>query len=124
MLVPIATVSVRRGPIPDAAELALYAEAHPDAPRKILDEFQRQGRHRRELERSEQQLQAAALRAMVVSERMGMLCALVIALAGFACAVSLVLSGHGAAGTAAFGMDVAGMVSAFIMGRNRDGSTA
>ena len=119
VIVPFTTISMRRGPIPDAAELAGYADAHPDAPRRILDEFQRQGEHRRNLELGEQRLKTAALRGMIVSERMGMLCALVIALTGFACAVALVVSGHGAEGTVIFGMDVAGMVSAFIMGRNR-----
>ena len=45
---------LRRGPIPDADELARYLQAHPDAPDIILTEFRNQGAHRRMLEKAEQ----------------------------------------------------------------------
>jgi uncharacterized membrane protein len=112
-------LEVRRGPIPDAAELRRYGEAHPDAPAMILNEFQAQGAHRRHRERAELELERRALEAAVTSERLGVACALAIALAGFGCATFLIAAGHSTAGIAIFGLDVVALVSAFILGRPR-----
>jgi hypothetical protein len=54
-----------------------------------------------------------------VSERLGVICALTIALVGFGCATFLVATGHGVEGTVIFGLDVGALVSAFILGRPR-----
>jgi uncharacterized membrane protein len=118
-VVRFSAIELRRGPIPDADELARYGRAHPDAPLAILTEFQLQGEHRRRVEREEQRLGAVALQAAIVSERMGVLCGLVIALVGFASATYLVAAGHGLEGTAIAGIDVGAITSAFILGRPR-----
>jgi hypothetical protein len=110
-------VSLRDGPIPDAQELVRYSYAHPDAPEIILTEFASQGAHRRLMERRELCLGRMAMEAAVRSERMGVACALGAALVGFGCATYLVTAGHGAEGTIIFGVDVAGLVFAFIRGR-------
>ncbi|HEX8246323.1 MAG TPA: hypothetical protein VF541_22660 [Longimicrobium sp.] len=110
---------LRKGPIPDADELLRYGRAHPDAPEIILAEFAHQGAHRRRLERREQHLDRTALEAAITSERIGVVCALLIALVGFACATFLVAAGHGTEGTVIFGLDVGALVSAFILGRPR-----
>jgi uncharacterized membrane protein len=108
---------LRKGPIPDADELLRYGRAHPAAPEIILAEFASQGAHRRRLERREQHLDRKALEAAITSERIGVVCALLIALVGFACATFLVAAGHGVEGTVIFGLDVGALVSAFILGR-------
>ncbi|HSU13004.1 DUF2335 domain-containing protein [Longimicrobium sp.] len=110
---------LRKGPIPDADELVRYGHAHPEAPEIILDEFTRQAAHRRKLERRDQSLDRRALEASITSERMGVICALLIALVGFGCATFLVTTGHGVEGTVIFGLDVGALVSAFILGRPR-----
>ena len=110
---------LRRGPIPDAVELARYGQAHPDAPVIILEEFRLQGAHRRERERDDQRLDARELETSILSERIGVACALLIALVGFGCATFLVSTDHGVAGTVIFGLDVGALVSAFILGRPR-----
>ncbi|HEX8907352.1 MAG TPA: hypothetical protein VF771_21045 [Longimicrobiaceae bacterium] len=115
----VTELSLRTGPIPDADELARYGRAHPDAPEIILKEFRQQGKHRRQIELGEQLLDREALEAAILSERIGVVCALVIALVGFACATFLVASGHGVEGTVIFGLDVGALVSAFILGRSR-----
>ena len=110
---------LRKGPIPDADELARYGRAHPDAPGVILNEFETQAAHRRRLERRAQLLDRTALEASIMSERIGVVCALLIALVGFGCATFLVASGYGVEGTVIFGLDVGALVSAFILGRSR-----
>ena len=115
----ITQIEVRDGPIPDAQELVRYSYAHPDAPEIILREFASQGAHRRLMERRESRLEKEAMRAAVQSERIGVACALFIALVGFACATYLVATGHGVEGTVIFGLDVGALVSAFILGRSR-----
>ena len=110
---------LRKGPIPDAEELARYRQAHPGAPGIILDEFKQQSAHRRTLERRAQLLDRRALEASILSERNGVACALVISLVGFGCATFLVGAGHGVEGTVIFGLDVGALVSAFILGRGR-----
>jgi hypothetical protein len=107
----------REGPIPDAEEMVLYGKAHPEAPAIILDEFRNQGAHRRTVERRALSLDKKALEAAIFSEQLGVACALVIALVGFGCATFLVARGHGVEGTVIFGLDVGGLVSAFILGR-------
>lgn len=120
----ITALELRDGPIPDARELVRYGYAHPDAPGIILTEFANQGAHRRLMERREAMLEKRALEAAVRSERMGVACALVIALVGFGCATYLVATGHGVEGTVIFGLDVCALVSAFILGRSRAGQGA
>lgn len=118
-LTHIAAVELRDGPIPDARELAAYGHAHPHAPEIILAEFTSQGAHRRLMERREASLEKRAMEAAVQSERLGVACALLIALVGFGCATYLVAAGHGVEGTVIFGLDVCALVSAFILGRSR-----
>lgn len=101
----------RSGPLPDAAEFARYGDVHPDAPSIILEEFQRQGAHRREMERR-------FVSADIWSERAGLLSALVVTLVGFGCATYLVATGHDVAGTVIFGIDVGALVGTFIYGRH------
>jgi uncharacterized membrane protein len=108
---------LRKGPIPDATELARYAEAHPGAPGVILSEFRNQATHRREMERKALALDRRALEGSIQSERLGIFCALAIALVGFGCATFLIATDHGIAGTVVFGLDVTALASAFILGR-------
>lgn len=115
---------VRRGPIPDAEELLRYGEAHVDAPAIILREFEAQAAHRRGMELRAQALEERELEASILSERLGLACALVIALVGFGCGTYLVAIGHGLEGTIIFGLDVGALVSAFILGRPRAGQPA
>ncbi len=115
---------LRRGPIPDADELVRYRQAHPDAPDIILTEFRNQGVHRRMLEKAEQDREHKNIDAAIASERIGVAAALLIALVGFGCATYLVATGHGAEGTIIFGLDVGALVSAFILGRPKAGSTS
>ncbi|HEX6040875.1 hypothetical protein [Longimicrobium sp.] len=115
----VAALELRDGPIPDARELVRYGYAHPDAPKMILDEFATQGAHRRLMERRSASLERMAMDAAVRSERLGVACALLIALVGFGCATYLVATGHGVEGTVIFGLDVCALVSAFILGRSR-----
>lgn len=115
----IMELELRNGPIPDARELVRYGYAHPEAPEIILKEFASQGAHRRLMERRESSLEKRAMNAAVRSERMGVACALFIALVGFGCATYLVETGHGVEGTVIFGLDVGALVSAFILGRFR-----
>jgi hypothetical protein len=110
---------LREGPIPDAEELILYGQAHADAPKIILDEFRTQGAHRRRMERRATCLERRAMEASIDSERLGVVCALVIALVGFGCGTYLVASGHGVEGTVIFGLDVGALVSAFLLGRTQ-----
>lgn len=107
----------REGPIPDAAEMVRYGEAHPEAPVIILEEFKSQGAHRRMVEQRVLSLDRKALEAAIFSERLGVICALIISLVGFGCATFLVAGGHGVEGTVIFGLDVGALVSAFILGR-------
>lgn len=115
----IPSFELRKGPIPDAEELVRYAEAHPDAPAIILAEFQAQAAHRRRMELHGQAIEQKELDAAIVSERLGVACALLIALVGFGCGTYLVATGHGVEGTIIFGLDVVALVSAFILGRAR-----
>ncbi|HST61797.1 MAG TPA: hypothetical protein VLK84_24065 [Longimicrobium sp.] len=121
-LTRIEQFELRRGPIPDAEELARYRQAHPDAPDIILTEFRNQGAHRRMLEKAEQDREHKNVDAAIASERIGVAAALLIALVGFACATYLVATGHGAEGTIIFGLDVGALVSAFILGRPKAGA--
>ena len=119
VITQITEFELRKGPIPDAEELARYRLAHPGAPGIILDEFRQQSAHRRTMERRAQLLDRRALEASILSERSGMACALVISLVGFGCATFLVGAGHGVEGSVIFGLDVGALVSAFILGRTR-----
>lgn len=112
---------LREGPIPDAEELLLYGQAHADAPGIIMDEFRTQGAHRRMMERRATSLERRAIEASIDSERLGVVCALVIALVGFGCGTYLVANGHGVEGTVIFGLDVGALVSAFLLGRTQSG---
>jgi hypothetical protein len=113
---------LRKGPIPDADELLRYGQAHAGAPEIILDEFRTQGAHRRMMERRATSLERRAMDAAIGSERLGVACALLIALVGFGCGTYLVSIGHGLEGTVIFGLDVCALVSAFILGRTLPGA--
>jgi uncharacterized membrane protein len=109
----------RVGPIPDAEEMIRYKAAHPEAPVIILDEFKTEAAHRRTMERRALGLDRRAIEAAIFSERLGVLCALAVALAGFGFSTYLITIGHAIPGMVMFGLDVAAMVSAFILGRQR-----
>jgi uncharacterized membrane protein len=112
------SIELRHGPIPDAEELVRYGEAHPDAPAIILAEFQAQAIHRRVMEQRGQVMEQRELDAAIASERLGLACALLIALVGFGSGTYLIATGHGVEGTIIFGLDVVALVSAFILGRS------
>lgn len=109
----------RAGPIPDAPEMIRYKEAHPEAPVIIFDEFKTEAAHRRTMEQRALGLDERAIEAAIFSERLGVLCALAVALVGFGISTYLVAIGHAVPGMVMFGLDVAAMVSAFILGRPR-----
>lgn len=69
------------------------------------------------MERRALGLDKRALNAAILSERMGVLCALAVAPAGFGVSTYLVTIGHAVPGMVMFGLDVAALVSAFILGR-------
>jgi hypothetical protein len=96
-----------------------YGEAHPDAPAIILAEFQAQAVPRRMMEQRGQVMEQRELDAAIASERLGLACALLIALVGFGCGTYLIAAGHGVEGTIVFGLDVVALVSAFIVGRTK-----
>ena len=118
-LAHVPSFELRHGPIPDAEELVRYGEAHPDAPAIILAEFQAQAAHRRRMEQRGQVMEQRELDAAIASERLGLACALLIALVGFGCGTYLIATGHGVEGTIIFGLDVVALVSAFILGRTK-----
>lgn len=121
-LTRIEQFELRRGPIPDADELVRYGHAHPDAPDIILTEFRNQGAHRRMMETAVLDREHKNLDAAIMSERIGVASALLIALVGFGCAAYRVATGHGVEGTVIFGLDVCALVSAFILGRPKPAS--
>ena len=107
----------RSGPIPDAAEMIRYKQAYPEGPVIIFDEFKTEAAHRRTMERKALGLDKRALDAAIFSERMGVFCALAVALVGFGLSTYLVTIGQAIPGMVMFGLDVAAMVSTFILGR-------
>ena len=121
-LTRIEQFELHRGPIPNADELVRYGHAHPDAPDIILTEFRNQGAHRRMMDKAVLDREHKNVDAAIMSERIGVASALLIALVGFGCATYLVAIGHGVEGTVIFGLDVCALVSAFILGRPKPAS--
>jgi uncharacterized membrane protein len=112
-------MEARRGPMPEAAEMARYKEVDPEAPRVILAEFQRQAEHRRAMELRELELDAEMAAATIAADRRGTFCALAVVLTFLAASVSLIATGHDVAGTVLGTVDLVALATVFVFGRAR-----
>jgi uncharacterized membrane protein len=113
-------MEARHGPVPDAAELARYADVLPEAPRLIFEEFQRQASHRRAMEVRDMELEEQVVRANIAAEKLGMYTAVVVVLFFLAAAVGLIVSGHETSGTIIGSIDIVALATVFVVGRFTD----
>ena len=100
------------GPLPPPALLREYDEIVPGFARRLLEEFETQGVHRRRIENV---VIGANVRAQSRGQIIGMVCFLSL-VAG---AVALGLKGHDAAAIALAGIDVAGFGGALLWTRTK-----
>ena len=95
-----------RGPLPSPLMLTKYEEAIPGLGKTLVEWTQQESEHRRKLETRNQLIQI-----------LGMGCGFMIGIAGLAAATAMAWKGHGAAAAIVGGVDIAGLVSIFVLGR-------
>jgi uncharacterized membrane protein len=116
------------GPIPPPEYLERYDQIVPGAARIIIDAFDRESRHRQELEKSAQsanidaqQKQQAMVekqgRAVFFSDAIGQACGIVLSLACVAGAAFLATSGHDWVAAALAAIPTAAVIQAFLARR-------
>lgn len=98
------------GPIPDPETLRAYNEIIPNGAERIFVEFEKQGNHRRALERK-------AVGGQVNQSYIGQAMAFIIALAFMGAAIYLTKEGFEFAGAVIGVADLAGLVTVFIKGK-------
>ncbi|MDB4951318.1 MAG: hypothetical protein JWM27_3967 [Gemmatimonadetes bacterium] len=116
-------MEARRGPMPEAAEMARYKEVDPEAPRVILAEFQRQAEHRRAMEVRALAIDETFAAASIAADRRGTFCALAVVLTFLAASVSLIATSHDVAGTVLGTVDLVALATVFVFGRVRGDDT-
>jgi uncharacterized membrane protein len=98
--------------LPRAAELERYEALVPGISERIVQQFEAQGDHRRQLERTD-------LNGELLLAKMGVICALVIALGALFVGGYLVSHSQSVTGVVFGGGGVASIVAAFIYGTNK-----
>jgi len=103
-------ISMRRGPLPDPAELAAYNEIIPSGADRIMKMAEEQAAHRIKIE-------SIVVRSQQSQSFIGQLFALIIALFGLGCGAFVAVSGQPVAGAALGGATLVSIVSAFLYSR-------
>ena len=100
------------GPLPPSEMLAKYNDAFPGCAEKIVGMAEKQSDHR-------QKLEAKAVNAGILSERIGQFLGFVIALAMIGAGVYLTMNDKSTQGLAAIITPAVGLVATFIYGKMR-----
>lgn len=97
------------GPLPHPSTLERYNQIVPGSAKMIFDNFEEQGRHRRELEKY-------ALHWGTIRSFAGVVCGLIVTLCFLFVSYSLIKNGHGWEGTVLGTFDIVGLVTVFVYG--------
>lgn len=108
------SMSLRSGPLPDADELERYQNVNPKFADAIVDSFVEQGKHRRSIEKSRQEVDAYKTRATVWNERLSMGCAAFFVSAVLGVSGYLAMHDHEATAMVLGGLDIASVAGVFV----------
>ena len=97
------------GPIPPASEMVKYEEVCPGMANRIMELAENQSKHR-------QKLESQVVRTACIVNILGVICALIIALASLWVCWLCIREGHTALGSSIGVLGIGGIVSAFIYG--------
>jgi uncharacterized membrane protein len=104
-----AKLETHSGPLPPPAVLAGYDQIVPGSAERIIAMSERQSEHRQSLEKQ-------VINSDIRQAWGGMLCALVIALAGLAVAAYCTINGHDQVGGIIGGATIVSLVGTFVYG--------
>ncbi len=98
------------GPLPSPRTLKDYSKVLPEAPERIIGQFEKQSDHRMEMEK-------IVVKAQVGQSRTGQIMGYSVALLFLVAAVGLILLDHAVAGTVIGSIDLVALVSVFVFGK-------
>jgi uncharacterized membrane protein len=107
------------GPLPPPGLLEHYEKICPGSAQKIIDAAHDEGLHRQKLESKALDANIEAMRRQYAEARLGQIFALVIAIAFVAVGGFIAIKGQPWSGTILGGVGLGGIVTAFIVGRNK-----
>ena len=110
------------GPLPPPGVLEQYDKVCPGAATKIIDAAYAEGLHRQTLESKTLDANIEAMRRQYREARLGQIFALIIALVFVIVGAYVILHGQPWQGTILGGAGLGGIVTAFIVGRNKQTS--
>lgn len=107
------------GPLPPPGILEEYEKICPGTAAKVIDAAHAEGLHRQNLESRALDANIEAMRRQYAEARLGQVFALIIALAFVLVGAYVAVHGQPWSGTILGGVGLGGIVTAFIVGRNR-----
>lgn len=105
------TASAYCGPLPPAEAFEKYEAVCPGAADRIIAMAERQAAHRQEIEKT-------VVNGSSLNSKLGIVSALIVAIAVLIGGVVCVLNGHDWAGGAIVGIDIVGLCAVFVYGTN------
>jgi uncharacterized membrane protein len=110
------------GPLPPPELLEHYEQICPGIGERMMEMVRVEGEHRRQMESSIFSADCESMRRQFSEARLGQIFAFIIALAFVAVGGFLVDRGHPISGTLLGGGGLGGIVTTFILGRNKSNS--
>jgi uncharacterized membrane protein len=111
------------GPLPPPQILSQYEQLCPGSAQRLIELVHIEGKHRREMDSRTLDAQIEEMRKQFWEARIGQICALTTTLVFVFVGAYVITRGYAWSGTILGGLGLGGVVSAFIMGRNRANST-
>lgn len=111
------TLTMYQGPLPPPQDLDRYNQIQPGFAERLLAMAESEAVHRRDLERKQVDAQGTDLVAYHREVRSGQVCATIIALSALAAGAYAATHGGQIAGALIGGGGLAGLVTAFVVGR-------
>ncbi|MEI6125059.1 MAG: DUF2335 domain-containing protein [Pseudomonadota bacterium] len=102
----------RSGPLPPPGEIEQYEKIIPNAAERIFTVFEKQSKHRQEIE-------LRIVKNDCRNSMLGMVFGFIIGMTGITCGAFLIYAGHGSWGAAISGACLTGLVGTFIYGTER-----
>lgn len=99
-----------QGPLPPPEVMERYEQIVPGAGSRIINQFEQQGTHRREME-------SYALRESTSRAHWGLVAGFVVAMTTIIGGVVIIVTGHSAEGLAALVLGLVSLVGVFVYGR-------
>ena len=107
------------GPLPHPSTLKAFDEVIPGSAARIIDNWEKEIEHRRDLEKQDSETRREVIKKQVGIQGRGQIFGLIVALVGMGITGFAIHEGHPVAATILGSFDLVALVTVFVTGRGR-----